>query len=269
MHLAQSRPFEWLKRKLDYVVPFSLPACNYTDTDITWGQWEKNMQTTRPIAFFLVDTLPSYLDHILYRVVNPYENMKSYIHNRWVKKNHYLGTGLPKGKYQDLDTQLLHVNMEALVYFVEVELAQFHAWCDSKNCDDYKPPYFRFFSQYRNAAVGLRYLEWEMGLKNDEGSTPQAESAKVKLELYNWWKYTRPARMPDPYAAWHKRLDVIRQNENKTDILSSLCFRGRNDAEQEELDSLFKTACEVEKGYGQEDTDMLIKLINIRNTFWT
>lgn len=86
------------------------------------------------------------------------------------------------------------------------------------------------FSSKRQS--GLAYLDWEIGL-GDECPNQSAAAKEIK-ELYTWWKYQRPQR-PDPWGD-----DVV--DENRLDL----------EAKQHD-----------------EDTEMLIRVMNIRGSLWT
>jgi hypothetical protein len=126
------------------------------------------------------------------------------------------------------------------------------------------------FKAFRDPEAGLAHLVWEMTLDNPELSEfdrcdSQAEYAREKLALYNWWKITRPAR-PDPMdtSGWsdccNKRRDVgfhLFDNENESPELKA------------EVDIALKELRRIEEEYDTEDENMLIRLIKIRRGLWT
>ena len=107
------------------------------------------------------------------------------------------------------------------------------------------------FKNGRCKKAGLDHLDWAIGLtfgsdyginENDPDynkPTPQARSAIIIKELYLWWTEKRPNRV-DPMTLY-----------DKTDKSNS-------------LDKVNM----METKYHQEDTDMLIKLITIRQDIW-
>lgn len=82
---------------------------------------------------------------------------------------------------------------------------------------------------------GLAYLDWEQTLTED--SPLQAASAKEKKELYLWWK---SRTVPD----------ILSLPEKPT---------------KEDYEDFFK---KEEESYNK-DTEMLLRLIKIRNTLWS
>ncbi|NDD85607.1 hypothetical protein EBZ38_15200, partial [bacterium] len=107
------------------------------------------------------------------------------------------------------------------------------------------------FKNGRCKQAGLDHLDWAIGLTfgadygiNEDDPdynkpTPQALSAMVIKELYLWWTETRPNRL-DPHSLYDET--------NKVET--------------------FDKIDELETKYHQEDTDMMIKLITIRQDIW-
>jgi hypothetical protein len=205
---------------------------------LEWGEWEKwkeEQKKKRPFRFWLSDTFLSRLQNIIYYPYDIYSTIRIYIRNRYFDKLHYLKTGLKPGEYYDLDERMLHGLFNELVIFVETELAHLSRWDQSKTYD---------FKNGRCVQAGLDHLEWaskliyneEYGVNKDDAIygqiTPQAKSAIEIKELYNWWKNIRPNRA-EPYD-----------------------------------DKDFKVAIKLEDHYEDEDTEMLIKLMNIRKSLW-
>lgn len=80
--------------------------------------------------------------------------------------------------------------------------------------------------------AGIAYIDWEISLGDESPS--QAQSAKEIKELYLWWKHERPNRI-DPWS----------DEYNGDDPLT------------------------LETEQYQEDTAMLVRLINVRRDLWT
>ncbi len=132
-----------------------------------------------------------------------------YIKNRFVDRTHLLSTKLPVGNYYDPDARLLYGCFELLVDFVEGELASHTFENDTLARELYRnQPY----------SLGTRALENMV----KEGHPEQAELAQKTLDLYNWWKFERPAR--DGY--------------------------------------------DLDQNWYKQDTEMLVKLVEIRRFLW-
>lgn len=204
------------------------------------------------------------MEGIVFWPVERAADARYYIKNRFVDKTHVLKTGTKPGSWRDLDHQLLHANMQALVVYVESELAWMQYVCDTS---DFKKKYGtkpRWWRPFRCAPAGLDYLAWEMTLDQpgaEDSSPRQAQLAREKLAIYHWWKAERPARS-DPM---------------KSSGISTL-YDAADVAGKEFLDTTWhppeweaanNIREEIEARYDAEDEEMLIRLIKIRKGLWT
>jgi hypothetical protein len=208
-----------------------------------WREWHKENQKRHPIRYWIAHDGLTMLQNIVNFPRDVIHTINVYIRNRFIDKIQYLHTGLIPGEYYDLDTRILHGLFNELIDFVEVEQAHLMSCYKERN---YK------FVKGRCQQAGLDYLDWAINLKMDESygvpvddkdygkPTQQAKSARIMLELYNWWK-NRDNR-PDPHSLFS------RENDGKY---------------------YFRKIDEVECRYDKEDTKMLIKLIKIRGSLWT
>lgn len=229
-----------------------------------WDKWKQEAKQKHPIRYWLAEEGLDYIQDFVSFPKDVYNKISYYINNRWISKTHALTSNMKKGDYYDLDTRIIECLFDELVNFVEVELAWHRvAWSDKE-----KAPWWRRvfrFRTWRSPEHGIDHLNWEISLKyNDDWDkdnerygqpTPQAEAAKEKLALYNWWK--QRANRPDPHDAsgWS---EYCRTNPKFLDTLGS--------AESKmTLDRLN----EIEKRYDGEDTEMLIRLIKVRKSLWT
>jgi hypothetical protein len=166
------------------------------------------------------------------------------------------------------------------VDFVEIELAWWNiAWSGSEERRKYQAPFwatgwFRWRS-WRSPESGIDNLKWQMSLTNDwldderpdrHKPSQQAEKAKEILELYTWWKEVYPKR-PDPYevSGWSEYCERKREK-------GSLFFDEDDDnpnVEKIDTQPMLDKITELEAQYEQEDTDMMIRLIKIRQSLWT
>jgi hypothetical protein len=167
-----------------------------------------------------------------------------------------------------------------LVDFVEVELAWWHiAWAEKDEKNKYKAPFwatgwFRWRT-WRCPQAGIDNLEWQRNLRwqeNEVGDahkelgqlTQQAIKAQEILDLYTWWKITRPAR-PDPYDAsgWSAICERSREmNGGKLSLSTPKELR-------KESDRALKILHKMEAAYEKEDEAMMIRLIKVRHGLWT
>lgn len=258
-------PFKWLRKKFNIEKP----------TALEWGEWDNWNEATKaahPIGWFMTETVPSAFDWLEKHTIGYVYEIRYYMRNRFIRKTHYLRTGLDVGAYHDLDTRIMHGLMEGIVDYVEIEVAYKSRWVGTDESKKAK------WKNGRCPQLGLEYLKWEMGLRLDEdwGITPgdekygeltdQAHRAIDALKLYVWWKFDRPRR-PDPMDAsgWSQYCDDMREKYGER-----MFFR-RNETEEENARSAMtrKKMYEIEAQYEAEDEAMLLQIIKIRKGLWT
>jgi len=213
---------------------------------LEWGEWDKwkeEQQKKRPIRFWLSDTFLGYLQDIFYYPYDIYNEIRHYVHNRWIDKTHYLKTGLKPGHYQELDKRILHGLFNELVEFVEVDLAYLSKYNKNKK---YK------FKNGRCIEAAYDYFDWASNLRYDESygmssedplyekPTDQAKTTIEIKKLYEWWTKIRPLR-DDPYL-------TINKDTHGKNYIEAIAF--------------------VEEDQYNEDNEMLIKLIRLRRELW-
>jgi hypothetical protein len=168
------------------------------------------------------------------------------------------------------------------VDFVEVELAWKNIAWDEEARKKYDSPFwatgwFRWRT-WRCPQAGLDYLDWASGLRLDESwgveqsetgynePTYQAVGAKEIKELYLWYKNIYLNR-PDVHdvTGWS---EYCAKNREKN---GELLFDSEDQTEQEQeegrriLDSMNK----LEEYRYDEETEMLTRLIKVRDRLWT
>lgn len=256
--------FERIKSFLDLQKPHALGFKE-------WDGWHEKTKSARPVAYFLAETLPEFCRDASKTVTDPINNARYWIRTRTFDRYHVIKTNLSPG-YHDVGTRILHGNFSLLVDYVEVELAWMHVVFDKQAREKYRHPWWSLgwtrFKSFRDPEAGMAHLRWEMTL--DSPSTPahdrnplQAARAREIWELYHWWKHIRPSR-PDPHDAsgwteWCESRDFsdIMLNDQKTP------------EEQEKVRDMIDSSCKIEGKYNQEDENMLIKLIKLREYLWT
>ena len=218
----------------------------------------------------------SYLQDAITMPTRALYSMKYYINNRWITKTHQLTSKLKPGKWHEFNTRMLHCMFDELVNFVEVEKAGSYVAWDSDARQKYKAPFYSFgwfkWRTWRSPAAGIAYLEWETTVNNNDWSTgeddpnynvpsQQAVSAQEILDLYKWWTTVYPAR-PDPMVAsgWAGYCDQTRYTS---------IFAKKSSEEYIESQKLLTHLAEIEESYNKEDTEMLIRLVKIRDSMWT
>ena len=231
-----------------------------------WSEWKKEQKQIRPWRFWLSDTVLPKIQNIVYFPYDVYRTVKTYVRNRYFDKIHYLKTGLKPGEYYDLDTRILYGLFNELVDFVEIELAHLSKWdtnkkykFKNKRCVEAAYDYFSWvennFEQTKTTVAKESktgssysyYMDMYYAAINDVNRSRQIK------RLYEWWKKERPNRV-DPYSSRVLCYDI-------DDILSN-----KKTKEQKEI---MEKARLLESKYENEDTEMLIELIKLRNHLWT
>lgn len=253
-----------------------------TGTSEEWNAWEKQAKIKK-LRYWLAEEGLDYLQRFIYWPTNRIKDACFYINNRWVTKSHALTSHLKRGEWHDLDTRLLHAVFDELVNFVEIELAWMLVISSKDEQKKYNVPWYRTFfriSIWRNPEAGLAYLKWASELTVDEDwvdknhpnygqPTHQALAAQETLKLYQWWKEERQKR-PDPSDAsgWSKYCEEKR-NEAKACADDSWHGFISSNREDERSVTILNLYHKIEKEQEEEDTAMLIRLIQIRQSFWT
>jgi len=250
-----------------------------------WNDWRRQARQDHPIRFWIAEEGLDKLQHFIMWPIDKLYDAKYYINNRWVTGSHAL-TAHPRdikpGTWQDVGNRFLPCLFNELVNFVEIEQAWHYVAWDSEAKKQFQAPWwatgwFRWRT-WRSREAGLAYLTWASGLKMDQSMhvhptdpnynkpTSQALAALEILELYRWWTEEYPRR-PDPYDAsgWTALCARKRQGQDSDDFWS-----GSDSPEEEQESSRALERCnEIEDKYKQEEEDMMIRLIRIRESLWT
>lgn len=256
-YLKHDGPFNAIRKWLKVNKPNSA-------TMEEWNEWEENFKTNRPFAFWLTETAPDAISDAYSTLTKPFNSVRYWVRYRLFDRYHVVPTGL-KPNYYDTDSRMLHGMFQLLVDYIEVEKAWIHYVFGTKEDKaKYRMPWYSVgslrFKSFRCAAAGLDHLAWEMtldspDLKEDERSPHQAASAREQLALYEWWTKVRPKR-PDPHDAsgWTEYCNNRSTPWWKPDTKSS---------------EILDRCRQIEEQYDREDTEMLKRLIDIRQSLWT
>ena len=229
---------------------------------LEWDKWREyyaDLKKRKPIRYWIAEELLSKLQNFLYYPFDLWYSIRCYIRNRYITQTHVLKSDLKKGQWYDLDTRILHSLFNELVDYVEIELSHLSKWDRTKG---YK------FKNRRSVEAAYDYFEWANNLTygEDYGILPdhenygqltdQAVKSRKIQELYEWWTITRPNR-PDPYVV--SRFSKAFADED------SMFSRPLSDEQKNAI----KNNHDIQESYDNEDTEMLIELIKIRNYLWT
>lgn len=249
-----------------------------------WREWEAEGRQLHPVRYWIAEEALDAVQNFIWWPVDKIYNIKYYINNRWVTRTHCL-TAHPRdirpGQWQDVGNRFLPCLFNELVDFVEVELAWWHlAWSPEERVK-YNMPWWAVgwwrIRTWRCPQAGLDNLAWQANLvaKEDMGLQPgdkgygeptyQAIKAKEILALYKWWKEVYPNR-PDVHDAsgWTAYCNMRRERGDHM-----LDLEDRTPEESEMARAALDKSREIEEAYDNEDEDMMIRLIKIRQSLWT
>lgn len=249
-----------------------------------WDEWHQSSTKAHPFRYWLAEEALDAIQNFIWWPVDKIYDIKYYINNRWVTRTHCL-TAHPRdikpGRWCDVGNRFLPCLFNELVDYVEIELAWWHiAWSDKDERKKYDAPFwatgwFRWRT-WRCRQAGLDNLDWQRNLRwteNEVGDddpnlgqlTYQAVNAQEIMDLYHWWTEVYPKR-PDPHDAsgWTAYCD--RRREEKIPFFST---KDETPELNEMRDKALDLCREIEEKYRQEDEEMMIRLIRIRESLWT
>lgn len=250
-----------------------------------WAKWTKDAKAKHPVRYWLADKGIDFVESIVFYIPDKIHEIKYYINNRYVTKSHALSAhprNIRPGTWCDVGDRFLPCLFNELQNFVEIEKAWKHIAWDNEARKKYKPPFYATgwlrWRTWRSKAAGLDHLIWEASLVHGDDwvepenplygqPTPQAIAAKEVMELYQWWTEVYPNR-PDPYdvSKWSEICDRRRANTSEENFW---WMDDQTDEERDESKKSLDIMRDIEERYRQEDTEMLIRLINLRDSLWT
>ena len=250
-----------------------------------WDDWNTAAQMKHNFRYWLAEEALGHIQDFVTWPVRTLYDIKYYINNRWVSRTHSLtahSRDIKPGQWQDVGNRFLPCLFNELVDFVEIETAWSQiAWGNKEACAKYNPPFYATgwfrWRVWRSPQAGLDHLDWAMTLTNVEWlaedkkseakPTSQAISAKEIKELYTWWTTVYRNR-PDPHDAsgWSEHCDAMRVKYPGS-FFSSL--NDKNSEDKKASDKAIKLLQKIESAYEKEDTEMMIRVIKIRDSLWT
>ena len=234
-----------------------------------WREWEKQAQESHPTRYWLTEKFLPKLEDFVKWPHTKFNDIRYYINNRWVSKTHALTAhpnDIKPGNWQDVGYRFLPCLFNELVDYVEIELAWNNAMWNDEIRKKYATPWWRTsflkLRTWRCPEAGLEYLEWASKLTYDESGelSAQALSAIEIKKLYDWWKNIYPTR-PDIHdvTGWSAYC------ETKEHLFDD----EKSDEEKAQVKAILGNIQDIEKQYFDEDTEMMVRLIKIRDSLWT
>lgn len=252
----------------------------HAETGPGWRSWNSEAQAKHPVRYWLAETGLHKLQDLVYWIPKQLYNLKYYVNNRWVTRTHQLTAhpqSIKPGQWRDFGDRMLPCLFDELVNFVELELAWKHIAWDPEARQRYNAPrwawgWFRWRT-WRSRQAGLDYLDWEASLRYDHTwgmdetdplwgqPTTQATNALAIRELYIWYTEGYQHRGdPHDMSGWTQ---LCEEHPGGWDRDS---FTPEEDARRTEVLDRLR---DIEAKYQQEDTDMLVRLVQLRGALWT
>lgn len=221
--------------------------------------WDKAAEAASPVGFWITEELLDILQDIVMFIPDVYSNARYTLRNIFIHQSHVIRTGLPLGGYSDADIRIEAGLFNTIVEFVEEEMAHSYDsasdwYLDPKNDDEDKEVY-EPIEDRREA--GLAHLDWEISL-ND--SPIQSQRAVEVKDIYLWIKDIRPNRMdPHDHKEWNEYCD------------SRECIfdQPKSDEDRVLVRRLLKEVHDLERQQKDEDTEMLIRIVRVRENLWS
>lgn len=247
-----------------------------------WRQWTRDARSAHPVRFWISEDALDWLQDFITWPIGKLHDIKYYINNRWVTHTHALTAhhrDIRPGDWCDVGNRFLPCLFNELVDFVEIEQAWHHCIWDKEARDKFSVPWwakgwFRVRT-WRSAEAGLSYLAWASELRIDEKDpaspyTYQALAAQEIISLYHWWVDIRPLR-PDPndVSGWSARCEERRLKRGEEDDHWLFEDDDPTPTERAQVKAILDLSNQIEADYEQEDEDMMIRLIRIRQSLWT
>ena len=264
-------------------------------TSEEWRIWTRTAKAAHPVRYWIADTGFRRIQNTLYWPVDILSSIKYYINNRWISRSHSL-TAHPKhikpGEWRDVGNRFLPCLFNELVNFIEIETAgHMIGWGDDETREKYNSPFwasgwFRW-RVWRCPQAGLDHLDWASKLtigedwgvdKDDENFgklSSQAERAIEQLALYKWWTEVYPNRKdPHELSGWNdwcevRRKKMTEQFPDEKDSMWLLDRGAETPEETTETRRILDLCNAIEQQQTQEDTEMMCRLIKIRDSLWT
>jgi hypothetical protein len=275
-HYAGTPVFRWLRKKLAVHKPTALGFGQ-------WDKWEEDLKKNKPVAYFLTETLPDWLEKPAEWTIDPLSEACYYLRQRFIHRGHLIKTGLAPGRYHEFQSKILHGIFTELVDFVEVEVAWRHATWNSDEQNKHTAPFWRKhwilrWGIWRSAEAGLAGLRWETTLDNadldaSERSEQQAMTARELMLLYTWWTKIRKDR--DEMLAWevsgYNSFNETLKLKYGKDWEDNLFSRRSvlTSAETAERDRRYDLINQIEEQWHVDDEEMINRVVAIRRNLWT
>ena len=228
-----------------------------------WDKWVTKAQKNK-IRWFFIETLPDFL----YRFVWAYERTVSQLKYKYIWKLNLIKIhSLTATEYHSTGDRLMHGMFQLLVDLVELHKAQQQiVWREDK------APRYMVKEKLRSPEMGIKYLDWEISLSEEDGGPNQAKNAKQIKALHLWWTVTRVNRTDPVDIKGSMGVSTnecyggdmhLESKKSSTTIWREFAHNA-SDKDDEVYVSAGKALDDAQAEYDEEDDKMLYQLIKLR-----
>jgi len=237
-----------------------------------WKEWHQKEKTIHPFRYWLAEEALGSIQNFINWPLDKYHNIKWYLNNRFISQSHQLTASakhIKRGQWCDITERILPCLFDTLVDYVEIELAHIQCWNNRK----YK------WKNGRCQKAGRDNLYWQESLVYNEDSgvypgdklygklTKQAINAKEIHDLYVWWTEIYSNRLePMDESGWS---EFCSRKRTSGDGFMDFLDADETTEHRKESKRILSKLNKLEKKYHNEDTNMMIRLIKVRDSLWT
>jgi hypothetical protein len=248
---------------------------------VSYAEWKDNFKTTRPIVYWLTETLPAYYYGIAEKASDMWYDVENVIDNVLVQRADRWKTGLKRTEFDSADELMLRVNFMQYVDYVESTFA--HRYIRSQvgkhrneNSDEEKKwtkisnaanryPWLHF-KRYTNKEYALRHLHQSFD-DDDYLDHEEIRRLGMVLCLYIWWTQVRPNRGDSEEVSGLLQFrESMRVKYGTKDNMWTFSVLSKED--KEEYRAIMQRDTDLSEEWMREDTDMLVKLVKNRQNLW-
>lgn len=162
------------------------------------------------------------------------DKIRDFVYGRFIRRHWQIRTSLPKQSWIDCDTRLMYGMMQVLKEFYEKEISQ-------------------------------NIVDWS--------SDPDHQHARDEMEvIYRWW-INYPNRLrenSDCLSAWSDRIEEHMKSRSSDETWRFLEYLNLPESEKNPVErELSKKHDELEEKLHNEEKEMMLRLVNIRDYLWT
>lgn len=219
-----------------------------------WRLFEKEFAERAPIRY-KIKLINRDFRLLRSRLHKPFE----YLRLKFIERRHIVDTGLRPGLYE-FDTQILHGAFNEFSKFMEY--SYIHCFLDYKENWKRRLPFVKDRDRGERRKLLIKLYQEQIGILNnplvDEEEKNEARQSLRLLRLYHWWNVERPSRIDRSVTydnqGFKRGSRDPRFNQKAPDFQAYKKYI---------IETVDKRAI-----HDEEDTDMLVSLVKIRQDIW-